>query len=103
MLADVPVTFTTPEIRVECPDHLKFDVVRRVREVYTQRKLPVVDIDGARISFGTPSAPAWGLVRASNTGPILVLRFEAGSAQERDRLRAEVEAEVAAARKALEG
>ncbi len=98
MLADVPRTFATPEIRVDCPDAIKFDVVAAVRTHYRAAGLPVIDIDGARISFGTESAPAWGLVRASNTGPVLVLRFEATSAERRDAIRAEVERVVADAR-----
>lgn len=98
LLADVPQTFVTPELRVDCPDAVKFDVVRAVTEHYKKAGYDVVDIDGARIQFGKPGAPAWGLVRASNTGPVLVMRFEAGSAEERDRIRAEVEAVVANAR-----
>jgi phosphomannomutase / phosphoglucomutase len=101
MLADVPRTFATPEIRVDCPDALKFDVVAAVREHYRTAGLPVVDIDGARISFGTESDPAWGLVRASNTGPILVMRFEATTPERRDKMRAEVDRVVAKARAAL--
>jgi phosphomannomutase/phosphoglucomutase len=99
MLADVPRTFATPEIRVDCPDALKFDVVDAVRRHYRDAGLPVVDIDGARISFGTEKDPAWGLVRASNTGPILVMRFEATTAARRDAIHAEVDAVVTAARK----
>jgi phosphomannomutase/phosphoglucomutase len=103
MLADVPKTFATPELRVDCPDAIKFDVVRAITERYKKKGLDVVDIDGARVQFGgkgvdglTPQAgsPGWGLVRASNTGPILVMRFEATTEAERDRLRAEVEAAV---------
>jgi len=101
MLADVPRTYATPELRVDCPDALKFDVVAAVREHYKAAGLPVVDIDGARVSFGTAAEPAWGLVRASNTGPILVLRFEATSAERRDSLRAEVEKVVSDARAKL--
>ncbi|WP_437569659.1 phosphomannomutase/phosphoglucomutase [Sorangium sp. So ce542] len=93
LLADVPETFATPEIRVDCPDAVKFEVVRRVTEHF-RRVRPVVDIDGARIDFG---GGAWGLCRASNTGPILVLRFEARSVADRDAVRAEVEAVVSAA------
>jgi phosphomannomutase/phosphoglucomutase len=59
---------------------------------------PVIDIDGARVSFGSESDPAWGPVRASNTGPVLVMRFEATSEQRGDALRAEVEAVVKQAR-----
>lgn len=103
MLADVPKTSVTPELRVDCPDAIKFDVVRAVTDHYKKAGRDVIDIDGARINFGTPTAPAWGLVRASNTGPVLVLRFEAPSAEERDRIRAEVEAQVGEARRAAEG
>ncbi|HEY4013231.1 MAG TPA: phosphomannomutase/phosphoglucomutase [Polyangiaceae bacterium] len=98
MLADVPRTFATPEIRLDCPDAIKFDVVAAVRSHYRATGLPVVDIDGARISFGSERDPTWGLVRASNTGPVLVMRFEATTPEKRDAIRAEVEGVVAAAR-----
>jgi len=71
-LADLPVTFATPEIRVDCPDDRKFAVVAEATE-YFRGRYPVNDIDGVRMSF----AHGWGLIRASNTQPILVLRFEA--------------------------
>jgi phosphomannomutase/phosphoglucomutase len=90
MLADVPVTYTTPEIRVDCPDAAKFDVVQRVLARYRPTH-QVVDIDGARIGFGDG---AWGLCRASNTQPVLVLRFEAKSAARRDAIQSEVMAVV---------
>ena len=73
-LADLPPTFATPEIRVDCPDATKFAIVSAVRERF-QRDYEVIAIDGARINFGK----GWGLVRASNTQPVLVLRFEAQS------------------------
>jgi phosphomannomutase/phosphoglucomutase len=101
MLADVPRTYATPEIRVDCPDAVKFDVVSAVRSHYRGNGLPVVDIDGARISFGTEREPAWGLVRASNTGPVLVMRFEATTPERRDAIHAEVEGVVTAARARL--
>jgi phosphomannomutase/phosphoglucomutase len=72
LLVDVPRTFTTPELRVDCPDAVKFDVVARVTQYFRQRE-NVIDIDGVRVLFGD----GWGLVRASNTQPVLVLRFEA--------------------------
>ena len=98
MLADVPQTYATPEIRVDCPDAAKFDVVAAVLAHYRAQGRPVVDIDGARISFGDAKDPSWGLVRASNTGPVLVMRFEATSPERRDAIRAEVEQVVTAAR-----
>lgn len=103
MLSDVPVTFTTPELRVDCPDAVKFDVVRAVTEHYKKTGREVIDTDGARIQFGKPGEPAWGLVRASNTGPVLVMRFEAGSEKTRDAIHAEVEAVVHEARRGLAG
>ena len=72
LLADVPKTYSTPEIRVECPDTIKFDVVAKVTQYFRQRE-KVIDIDGVRVLF----KDGWGLVRASNTQPALVLRFEA--------------------------
>jgi phosphomannomutase / phosphoglucomutase len=101
MLSDVPRTYATPEIRVDCPDAAKLEVVATVLAHYQKAGRPVVDIDGARISFGDAKDPAWGLVRASNTGPVLVMRFEATTPERRDAIRAEVEAVVTAARARL--
>ena len=72
LLNDVPKTFITPEIRVDCPDDIKFKVVQHVKEAL-KKSYPVIDVDGARVKF----EDGWGLVRASNTQPVLVLRFEA--------------------------
>ncbi len=92
LLADVPTTHATPELRVECPDDVKFDVVARVLEHYRPTH-ELADIDGARVKF----EGGWGLVRASNTQPVLVLRFEAQTAERLAEIRAEVEAVVARA------
>ncbi len=86
LLADVPRTFTTPEIRVECPDHIKFEVVKSVTNIF-KKQYDVIDIDGARVLF----PDGWGLVRASNTQPALVLRFEAMSENRLDEIQALVE------------
>ena len=94
LLADLPATSITPELRVDCPDELKVAVVADVLAHY-QKTHEVIDVDGARILFGDG---AWGLVRASNTQPVLVLRFEATTDARRDALRAEVEGVVSAAR-----
>jgi len=72
LLSDLPQTYSTPELRVDCADDIKFDVVARVAEHFS-RTHDVITIDGARIKFEN----GWGLVRASNTQAILVLRFEA--------------------------
>jgi phosphomannomutase/phosphoglucomutase len=88
-LADIPKTVSTPEIRVDCPDEVKFEVVERVTEHF--RKLyPVLDIDGVRVLF----PHGWGLLRASNTQPVLVLRFEATSPELLEQYRTEVETAV---------
>ena len=92
LLADVPATSVTPEIRLDCPDDVKFDVVDKVR-AHFEKTHAVLAVDGARIDFGDG---AWGLCRASNTGPVLVLRFEAKTDKRRDEIRDEVERVVAA-------
>lgn len=90
-LKDVPKTFTTPEIRVDCPDESKFTVTEAVKEHY-RGKYPIIDVDGVRVSFGD----GWGLVRASNTQPALVLRFEADTPGRLKEIREEVESVVRA-------
>jgi len=95
LLADVPKTVTTPELRVDCPDDIKFDIVKAVTETFRKRGNQVTDTDGARIAFGNG---AWGLVRASNTGPVLVMRFEAHDEGELLKVRTDVEEVVATER-----
>lgn len=92
-LADLEKTIATPEIRVDCEDDAKFQVVERVT-AHFKKIYEVLDVDGARINF----PHGWGLVRASNTQPVLVLRFEAATQQMLDQYRAEVENAVRAAR-----
>src|SRR5690606_2790663 len=89
LLADVPPTHTTPELRVARDDDKKFGVVDGVL-AHFRATHDALDVDGPRIQFGH----GWGLVRASNTQPALVLRFEADSPERRDAIRAEVEAVV---------
>jgi phosphomannomutase/phosphoglucomutase len=72
LLDDVPKTASTPELRVDCPEDKKFEVVRRAQEFFKAR-YEAVTVDGVRVVF----PDGWGLVRASNTQPLLVLRFEA--------------------------
>ncbi|MBW2195044.1 MAG: phosphomannomutase/phosphoglucomutase [Deltaproteobacteria bacterium] len=90
LLSDVPKTFNTPEIRVSCPDDKKFGVVREITEYFRQRQ-DIIDIDGVRVLF----EGGWGLVRASNTQPVLVLRFEAFSERKLSDIRSEVEGVLA--------
>ena len=86
LLADLPPSVSTPEIRVDCPDERKFIIAARATE-YFRRHYDVIDIDGVRIRFGQ----GWGLIRASNTQPALVLRFEAQSEAKLNEYRALVE------------
>jgi phosphomannomutase / phosphoglucomutase len=73
-LEGIPQMVSTPELRIDCPDDLKFQVVEKVGHIVRQRHR-VVDVDGVRVPFDK----GWGLVRASNTQPVLVMRFEAAS------------------------
>src|SRR3989440_290987 len=84
--ADLPATVSTPELRVDCPDEHKFAIVERAARHFAA-KYPVVTLDGVRITF----KDGWGLLRASNTQPVLVLRFEAANAAALAAYRAEVE------------
>jgi phosphomannomutase/phosphoglucomutase len=87
MVDGLPKTYSTPEIRVDCPENKKFNVVRELARRF-QAKYQVIDIDGARIIFPN----GWGLVRASNTQPVLVTRFEANSNEALQAIREEVQA-----------
>lgn len=91
LLSDVPRTVVTPEIRIECSDEIKFLVVQKLIEQFKQH-YRVIDVDGARILFDR----GWGLVRASNTQPVLVLRFEAQEEKTLEKIKAMVEEAVAA-------
>lgn len=95
LLADVPRTFATPEIRRECPDELKFDIPGRVADVFADYETNT--IDGVRVNFGD----GWGLCRASNTQPVLVLRVEANTPQRRDELLAMMTSAAEDAERAL--
>jgi phosphomannomutase/phosphoglucomutase len=81
-LSDLPPVWSTPEIRMDCPEDVKFAVVKEITEYYRTR-FSIVDTDGVRVLF----PDGWGLVRASNTQPVLVLRFEADSQEALERIR----------------
>jgi phosphomannomutase/phosphoglucomutase len=86
LLADLPPSFSTPEIRVACPDERKFAIAEKATD-YFRKHYGVIDLDGVRVRF----PEGWGLIRASNTQPALVLRFEARSAAKLQEYRALVE------------
>ena len=89
LLEDVPRTVITPEIRVDCPDRIKFRVVETVKE-QLKRDHKIIDVDGVRVVF----KDGWGLLRASNTQPVLVLRFEAESDKRLQEIRSLIEEKV---------
>jgi phosphomannomutase / phosphoglucomutase len=86
LLADVPTYPISPEIRLDCPDDQKFDIVERAVAHWSATH-DVITVDGARVSFGD----GWGLIRASNTQPALVLRFEARTEDRLAAIRGEME------------
>jgi phosphomannomutase/phosphoglucomutase len=75
---------------VDCPDDKKFSIVEKVKESF-RKEYPIVEVDGVRVLF----PDGWGLVRASNTQPVLVLRFEARSPERLQEIRALAEKRVA--------
>jgi phosphomannomutase/phosphoglucomutase len=93
LIEDLPQTFTTPELRVECPDAIKFDVVDKIVAHYKAKpNQEVIDIDGLRAVY----SDGWGLVRASNTQPALVLRFESLTRERLDEIQQEIESTLKA-------
>ncbi|MEK6618975.1 MAG: phosphomannomutase/phosphoglucomutase [Nitrospirota bacterium] len=110
LIADLPATSVTPEIRVDCPDTIKFDLVKRVQARFVERTKArpvrldagpaireVITIDGVRVVFDD----GWGLIRASNTQPALVLRFEASSPERLASIRTLIESELEESRRAF--
>ena len=89
LLSDLPKTFTTPEIRVDCPDSKKFEITEKVK-THFKKSCETIDIDGVRILM----KDGWGLVRSSNTQPVLVLRFEANTKERLAEIKDEVETVV---------
>ena len=86
LMSNVPITYTTPEIRINCPDNIKFKVVDDVK-AYIEKNHHIIDIDGVRI----PCEDGWGLIRSSNTQPVLVLRFEASTEERLKIIRSRIE------------
>lgn len=95
LLEGVPPTYTTPEIRVSCSDETKFEVVEKAKRYLQESGHQVIDVDGARIVF----PDGWGLVRASNTQPVLVLRYEAQTTERLEEIRTLIEGTIEKAKK----
>jgi phosphomannomutase/phosphoglucomutase len=87
LLADVPKFVSTPELRVDVPEERKFAIVERA-VAHFKKTREVIAVDGARVLFGD----GWGLIRASNTQPVIVARYEARSAARMSEIRDEMEA-----------
>jgi phosphomannomutase / phosphoglucomutase len=92
LLQGVPKTVNTPEIRVDCDDAEKWNIIDRIRSSL-RAKYRTNEIDGVRVEFGD----AWGLVRASNTQPVIVMRFEAQTAERLAEVRRLIESEARSA------
>jgi phosphomannomutase/phosphoglucomutase len=88
-LKDLPVMHNTPEIRLPCPDHRKFVLVDLVK-AELGKTCELIDVDGLRVVF----PDGWGLLRASNTGPMIVMRFEAETRERLEEIRALVEGTI---------
>lgn len=86
LAADIPTYVNTPEIRIACSDEEKFKIVEKIRDYFKER-YDVIDVDGVRVLFGD----GWGLVRASNTQPVVVLRFEARTEERLKEIRSVIE------------
>ncbi len=86
LLADVPPFFSTPEIRIDTEESLKFDLIARA-SAHFKALHDVIDVDGVRVLFGD----GWGLLRASNTQPVIVARFEASTPERLEAIRSEME------------
>jgi phosphomannomutase/phosphoglucomutase len=86
LLADVPRFVSTPEIRVDCPDDKKFGIVEEAKK-YFGAKYQVLTVDGVRVLFGD----GWGLIRASNTQPVIVMRFEARTSEQLEKIQSEMQ------------
>lgn len=89
-LADQPKMYNTPELHTKCEDSRKFEVVGKVCQEFKDEGYNVNDIDGARITFDD----GWGLIRASNTTPVLVTRYEATTQERMEEIRDLIEGKI---------
>ncbi|MCK9330896.1 MAG: phosphomannomutase/phosphoglucomutase [Candidatus Cloacimonetes bacterium] len=87
LLADQPKMYNTPEIRFDIDEDIKFSIVEKVKNSFIKEDYEIIDIDGMRINFDD----GWGLIRASNTQPALVMRFEATTPERLEKIKSMVE------------
>jgi phosphomannomutase/phosphoglucomutase len=98
-LADVPVTYASPELRVDTVEEKKTALVKRCTELLRAKKLELIEVDGVRAVW----PDGWGLIRSSNTTPILVVRYEAKTKERLAEIQALIDATIAQAKKELGG
>jgi len=91
MLAELPHSETTPEIRLDFPDDEKFGLIETARNHFASKGYQINTVDGLRIQYGDKDNWGWALLRASNTEAAIVLRFEAANRQQFQLIRTEVE------------
>lgn len=99
LLADVPVTFASPELRVDTVEEKKFALVQRCTELLRAKRLELVTVDGVRVVW----PDGWGLIRASNTTPILVVRYEAKTQARLEEIQRLIDGTIAEAKRELGG
>jgi len=96
LISDLPQVYSTPEIRVDCPEETKFKIIDQAVQHFRDR-YEVIDVDGIRVVF----PDGWGLVRASNTQPVLVMRFEADTPQRVKEIQCLIEERIRAIRTSM--
>lgn len=99
MLADVPVTYSSPELRFDTVEEKKTALVKRCTEMLRAKGLTLIEVDGVRVTW----PDGWGLIRSSNTTPILVVRYEAKTKERLEEIRALIDGTIAAAKKEIGG
>lgn len=99
LLADVPVTYSSPELRFDTVEEKKFALVKTCTEKLRAKGLTLIEVDGVRATW----PDGWGLIRASNTTPILVVRYEAKTKERLEEIRALIDGTIAEAKKEIGG
>ncbi|MCU0701225.1 MAG: phosphomannomutase/phosphoglucomutase [Myxococcaceae bacterium] len=99
LLADVPVTYSSPELRFDTVEEKKVALVKRCTEKLRAKGLTLIEVDGVRATW----PDGWGLIRSSNTTPILVVRYEAKTKERLEEIRALIDGTIAEAKQELGG
>ncbi len=97
LIADLPPVVNTPEIRIDCEEDKKFALIEEAAKLLADPKAKLTTIDGLRVDY----PDHWGLIRASNTQPVIVMRFEAQTAEMLERIRSKFDSALAQAARKL--